>query len=516
MRIGIDVGGTHTDAVLMEHATVLASYKTPTTPSITGGISTALRAMLQQTRVNTSEIHAVMIGTTQCLNALIERRNLMPVGVVRLGLPSTSSFPPMTGWPSDLREAIGNHVYMAHGGYEFRGRPISALDPNELRGIARDMRNKGIRSVAISAVFSPINTDIELKAAEIIRDELPEARITLSHEIGRIGLIERENAAIINACLLDLAHDMMRSFQQALSELSIQAPIYISQNDGTLMNDEAAERYPVLTFACGPTNSMRGGAFLSGLTDAIVMDIGGTTSDAGLLLRGFPHETSAPTEIGGVRNNLRMPNVYSIPLGGGSIVEYDGNEVRIGPRSVGYELTKRALVFGGDTLTATDIAVAAGLADLGNRNAVAHLPANLVKRAVDTIQMQIAYAVDSMRMSPEPVPAIIVGGGSILIQDRLPGITEIIIPDQYAVANAIGAAIAQMGGETDRIFSFSQIPREEALKEARQEAISRAINAGADPSTIRVTEVEEIPLSYVPGNTTRIRVKAVGDLGRVW
>jgi len=73
-----------------------------------------------------------------------------------------------------------------------------------------------------------------------------------------------------------------------------------------------------------------------------------------------------------------------------------------------------------------------------------------------------------------------------------------------------------MGGETDRIFSFSQIPREEALKAARQEAISRAINAGADPSTIRVTEVEEIPLSYVPGNTTRIRVKAVGDLGRVW
>ncbi len=133
------------------------------------------------------------------------------------------------------------------------------------------------------------------------------------------------------------------------------------------MTVDYAERYPVATFASGPTNSMRGAAFLSGLTDCAVVDIGGTTSDVGVLQHGFPREASVAVEIGGVRTNFRMPDVLSLGIGGGSHV--DGAEV--GPQSVGYELTTRALVFGGDTLTATDLAVAAGLAEIGDPDRVA-------------------------------------------------------------------------------------------------------------------------------------------------
>jgi N-methylhydantoinase A/oxoprolinase/acetone carboxylase beta subunit len=142
---------------------------------------------------------------------------------------------------------------------------------------------------------------------------------------------------------------------------------------------DAAERYPVTTFACGPTNSMRGAAFLSGRQDCVVVDIGGTTTDVGILCHGFPRQASGTVHIGGVRTNFRMPDVYSFGLGGGGVV---GNQdgLTIGPDSVGYELTRRALVFGGDTLTATDLAVAGGLAELGDPNRLGGLDPHLVRR----------------------------------------------------------------------------------------------------------------------------------------
>ncbi len=212
----------------------------------------------------------------------------------------------------------------------------------------------------MSAVFSPVNPDQEAKVAEILAEEIPGASISLSHEIGRIGLLERENAAAMNACLSQLAVRIVQSFRDALSGLGIKAPFYISQNDGTLMSADFVEKYPVLTFASGPTNSMRGAAFLSGLKDAVVVDIGGTTSDVGVLVNGFPREASVAVRIGGVRTNFRMPDVLSFGLGGGSHVKTD--PLQVGPQSVGYEITSRALVFGGSDLTTTDIAVAAGMA----------------------------------------------------------------------------------------------------------------------------------------------------------
>src|SRR5690606_24457285 len=113
----------------------------------------------------------------------------------------------------------------------------------------------------------------EERAEEIIRDIAPEMRVTLSSRIGRLSLLERENAAIMNASLADLSTRVVTSFRDALEDLKITAPFFISQNDGTLMSADFVERYPVLTFASGPTNSMRGAAYLSGIEDAIVADI---------------------------------------------------------------------------------------------------------------------------------------------------------------------------------------------------------------------------------------------------
>jgi N-methylhydantoinase A/oxoprolinase/acetone carboxylase beta subunit len=417
----------------------------------------------------------------------------------------------MVDWPKDLAATLGGHIYLAHGGHEFDGREIAPLDEAELRGIAAGIRAKGLRSIAISSVFSPVNAAMEERAAAIFREEVADAYVSLSSQVGRLGLLERENATILNAALQDLARQVVESFRGALDQLDLRVPFYISQNDGTLMSADYAERYPVLTFASGPTNSMRGAAFLSGLQEAMVVDIGGTTSDVGMLVHGFPREASVAVDIGGVRTNFRMPDVLSFGLGGGSLVR-DADGVRIGPDSVGYELTEKGLVFGGDTLTTTDIAVAAGTADVGDRARVADLDRHLVDRAVDEIHRMVDAAVDRMKTSAAAIPVVLVGGGAILISRPIQGASEVVKPDRSPVANAIGAAIAQVGGEVDRVFALEGLTRDQALDAAKREAADKAVAAGADPATIQIVDVEDVPLAYLPGNAVRVRVKAVGDL----
>jgi N-methylhydantoinase A/oxoprolinase/acetone carboxylase beta subunit len=276
------------------------------------------------------------------------------------------------------------------------------------------------------------------------------------------------------------------------------------------MSADFAEEYPVLTFASGPTNSMRGAAFLSGLKDAMVVDVGGTTADVGALTHGFPREASVAVDVGGVRTNFRMPDVTSIGLGGGSLVKED--PLTVGPQSVGYRLTEKALVFGGDTLTTTDIAVAAGVAEIGDKALVSHLDRDLVQAALARIQAMAEEVVDRMKTSAEPVPVIVVGGGSILIASPIQGSSEMVKPNHFEAANAVGAAIAQISGEVDRVYALASMSRDDAVADAKAEATSKAVAAGADPGTVQIVDVEDVPLAYLPGNATRIRVKAVGDL----
>ncbi|GEL19748.1 hydantoinase/oxoprolinase N-terminal domain-containing protein [Pseudonocardia asaccharolytica] len=512
MRIGIDVGGTNTDAVLIDGGTVLAAVKSATTQDVTSGIVQVLRELGAQRRFDPAEVTAVMIGTTHFINAITEASRLAPTAAVRLGLPATAALPPFCDWPQRLVAAVDGKAYMCHGGHEFDGSVISTIDRNELRRAAEDMGERGVRSVAISSVFSPVNAGMEQEAAAIISEQLPDVHISLSHEIGRMGLLERENATIINACLRELAEQICDGLAAALTGEGFSATLYLSQNDGTLMDVEYARRYPVATFASGPTNSMRGAAFLSGLQSCAVVDVGGTTTDVGILNGGFPREATAEVSVGGVRTNFRMPDVLSVGIGGGSRVRGGDSGVTVGPDSVGYWLRDEALIFGGSTLTASDLAVAAGLAQIGDPSTVAGLDRSLVAEGLAHIVRETARVVDRMRTSAAPLPVVLVGGGSILLPDELPGVEEVHRPGQFAVANAIGAAIAQVGGEVDRIFSINPGQRDSVLDEAKDEAIRRATAAGANPGTVQVVDVEEVPIAYLPGNATRIRVRAVGDL----
>lgn len=510
MRIGVDVGGTNTDAVLMDGRNVVSFVKTATTQDVKSGVSAAIISVLELGNVDASSVKVVMIGTTQFTNAFVERRHLLPVATVRLSLPAGAGLPPMTDWPSEIRSIVDGGCYQAHGGYEFDGRELSPFDETEIEKIAKDIADKGITTVALSSCFAPLNPDMEIRAGEIIGKIVPRVRITLSSEIGRIGLLERENAAIMNACLADLSVKVVDAFKNALTELGIKAPFYISQNDGTLMSAETVAKYPVHTFASGPTNSMRGAAFLSGVEDAIVVDIGGTTTDVGVLRSGFPRESTAQVDIGGVRTNFRMPDLHSIGLGGGSIVDQIDAE-KVGPQSVGYRLEQDAMIFGGEVLTATDITVAATGIDIGDKGRLSALSPEFINQASSRIHQLADEAIDRMKTSAEKIPVILVGGGAILISRDLSSASEVIRPESGSVANAIGAAIAQVGGEVDRVFDFNVLGREKAIAIAKSEAIERAVQAGASREGIRIVDVDEIPLAYLAGSV-RVHVKAVGEL----
>ena len=496
----------------MSGSSVIESCKMPTSSNVSDGIVNAIKFVLTESSVTSDQIECVTIGTTHFTNAFVERKELLEVGTIRICLPAARGTPPLIDWPADLLQKIGGNTALVRGGYQFDGRLNSDLDEAGVARAARDMKALGIETFAVSGLFSQINGDMEDRAKQIILNEHPDASVTLSHLVGRGGILERENAAIMNASLACLSGSVVKSFRAALAELNITAPFYISQNDGTLMDADYVEKYPVLTFASGPTNSMRGAAYLTGRTEALVADIGGTTTDIGVLRNGFPRESSLTVDIGGVRTNFRMPDILAIGLGGGTIVSELDGDLAIGPESVGYKLISEAMVFGGGTLTTSDIAVAAGYADFGTWSNVAGLPGPTVEQGVRRIHEIVAEGVDRMKTSSEPIPLILVGGGSCLIDRDIDGASEVIVPENAGVANAIGASIAQVAGEFDSVVSYDSVGRESALEDAKKIAFSRAVEAGADESSLIVLDLEETPLAYAPDGAVRLRVKVAGDL----
>jgi N-methylhydantoinase A/oxoprolinase/acetone carboxylase beta subunit len=510
MRIGIDVGGTHTDAVILDRQEVIASTKVLTSANVKDGVVNALDEVLDQSGADHAGVEAVMIGTTQFTNAVIERRELAPTAIIRIALPSGELVPPMIDWPEDIAAELGRHVYMIHGGRTYDGFPIAPLSDDEIDRVIDDIAAKEIGLVAVSGVFSPSDATQEEYVARRIRQRLPGVRVTPSHSIGRMGILERENAALLNASLLLLADRVVDSFKSALRERRVGCPFYISQNDGTLMSAAFAAEFPALTFASGPTNSLRGASLLTNLDDAIVVDIGGTTSDIGVLQDGFPRQSNIAIEVGGVRTNFRMPDIQAIGLGGGSLVSDNGET--IGPKSVGYRLVTDGLVFGGETLTATDVTVASGAADIGDSAGVRNLDASLVETAVRRIHDMIDNGVDQMKSSREPVPVILVGGGAVLVSRSLATASELHRPEHSGVANAIGAANAQVGSEAERIVSYRQVPRDIVLADMTAELGEKLERAGADRESVKIADIEETSVSYMADDSTRIRVKMVGDL----
>lgn len=478
--------------------------------------------MFKSASVVPSSIASVTIGTTHFVNAVVTRDStrLSKVAILRLSGPFSKHAPPGVDWPAALRKIIIGHYALIKGGLEIDGSLISDIDDEEIVEQCKIIKQQGIKSVVINGIFSPLDTveKQEERAAAIVRRELGDAvDVVQSHAVANLGFLERENAAILNASILAFARRTIASFQEPINKLGLSCPVFITQNDGTILSGQAASQLPIRTFSSGPTNSMRGAAFLvgnEGKGEAVmVVDIGGTTTDVGLLLaNGFPRQQAAYSELSGVRMNFSYPDVKSIGLGGGSLVRRVQGKLQVGPESVGYKLPEKALVFGGDTPTATDYMVSTShevmIGDPEKvRNRLSEQDARDFQSEVKTMLEQI---IDTMKTSPEDLPVLLVGGGAVIAPDSLQGASRVIKPKWSGVANAIGAAMARVSAVVDTVRSTEKQTSKEILAEVSEAAKQRTIEAGAIPESVQVVEVDDLPLQYV-ANQTRFIVRAAGD-----
>jgi N-methylhydantoinase A/oxoprolinase/acetone carboxylase beta subunit len=509
LRLGIDVGGTNTDAVVLDRDhTLLAKAKVPTSADVSSGIAAAVDAVLAAGAIERSRISHVMLGTTHATNAVLERRRLHRVAVLRIGAPATSSVRPLATWPQDLRAAVSGGEAIVRGGIELDGREIVPFEAEAVREFLVPLRGT-VDAVAITSVFAPVSSRHELAAADVAQELMgPDVHLSLSHELGALGIIERENSTVLNGALLGVARDVAGTLDASLRARGIEAALYFAQNDGTLMALEHAVRFPVLTIGSGPANSLRGAAYLTARDDAIVVDVGGTSTDIGVLVGGFPRESSQAVEIGGIRTNFRMPDIVSIAVGGGTIVRRGA----IGPDSVAWRIGTEALAFGGTMPTLTDAALLAGRAEGIGSLTPSGGHASLLRAGLALADAAVADAIDRVKTSRAEVPVIAVGGGSVLLADSIPGVSTILRPDHHDVANAIGAAIARVSGSAEEVVTFQARGHAEAVQEIAARAGAAAVAAGADAERIEIVDVEETPLTYLMEPAARIRVKAAGPL----
>ncbi|KAK6069987.1 hydantoinase protein [Seiridium cupressi] len=528
LRIGVDVGGTNTDGVILDPSRssepdrgIVAWKKSSTTKNPSDGINNVISDMFQESNIDPRDVVSVTIGTTHFINAVVEmdQSRLARVAVLRLCGPFSKEIPVGVDWPPKLRNIICAYRGLVDGGLEIDGTLISELDEDEIRRHCGIIRSQGIKSIVVAGVFSPIDVIYrqEERAAEVIREVYPEADVVVSKEVANIGFLERENAAVLNAAILSFARHTIHAFQDAVGRLNLNCPVFLTQNDGTILPASSAAQLPIRTFSSGPTNSMRGAAFLTqGLEKEamMVVDIGGTTTDVGLLLKnGFPRQAAAYSEISGVRTNFSYPDVKSIGLGGGSIVRIgDYDSLTIGPDSVGYHIQEKALVFGGDVPTTTDYTVLGNPElQIGDHSLIkagtldSHL--NAFKA---TVQSTIERIIDTMKTSPADIPVVLVGGGAIIAPDTLKGASRVIKPQWSGVANAIGAATARVSGTVDSIESTESKSISQVIEELSKRAVNRAVENGALRETVTIAEVESLALQYI-ADKSRVVIKAVGD-----
>lgn len=505
--IGIDIGGTNTDAVIIDPQKIIrASCKIPTETPLENGVKKSIEKLMGISGSTAREIGGIYIGTTHATNAILEAKGLFKVGVIRLAGQRSNTLDPCFKWPELLKQSVlAGHVSVG-GGFRCDQIALSPISKTEIKEAIKRLVALGMESLAICGVFSPLSNTQEREAMQIAKELLGDSfPVTISSEIGGMGFVERESAAILNAALkkpMALAFENMEKMKQMLG---IQAPLYVTQNDGSIIGLNEAISKPLLTVSSGPTNSFIGGAKLAALDEAIVVDIGGTSADLGVVLSGYPRRSLGQAMIGGIPLNFRMPDVLSLPIGGGSVVRRGGSGFILGPDSLGSRLFKESFSFGGNTLTLTDAAGKTSLMAI-EKHVKEAIPLTVVEAEsilADAIG-KIQDAVRIMRGSKKNLPVIAVGGGAFFLKESAD-----CIPLNSGVANAYGASLAEVSCTVDTVVSLEN--RESALRGVSDDALSGALTKGADRATLRIVDMQVMPYHYVPGKMARVVAIASGQ-----
>jgi N-methylhydantoinase A/oxoprolinase/acetone carboxylase beta subunit len=330
--IGIDTGGTYTDAVVIDAVghRILASAKAITTKGdLAIGVGDALRmAIAGVAQFNSAAVSMVSVSTTLATNAIVEGHG----GNVALAL---IGFDVAMEQRSGLAEAFGAMpIQRFAGGHDHAGREVAALDETYLRRWAAEVAQE-VTGFAVVSCFATRNGAHELRAADIIAAETRRP-VTLSHQLAdALDAPRRAQTAVLNARLVWRISGLVEAVRSVMAELKISCSLMLMKGDGSLASADAVAQRPIETVLSGPAASLVGAQWLSGLDDFIMADMGGTTTDVGLLMAGMPRIASEGAEVGAWRTMVKAIDLKTIGLGGDSEVHLEtGKGVRLGPQRV--------------------------------------------------------------------------------------------------------------------------------------------------------------------------------------
>ncbi|WP_066322087.1 hydantoinase/oxoprolinase N-terminal domain-containing protein [Bacillus sp. FJAT-29814] len=346
MRLGIDVGGTNTDVVLVsEKGQLLAAAKHLTTEDILTGMSVAISSVLNESGILPDQVKGVFIGTTHVLNAIYsKKKELARTALIRL-TKQDITLEPGLDWPASLKSYIHSIYYLkSRNGY--RGRKETEGLATDLDELFTAIELGEIDSVCIVGAYSPLYEQEEMLLKGRIQEEFPTLPVTVSHKLGSIGYIERENSALLNAIISKVIRTALEGLSTIFHQHSFQCPYWLIQNNGALMSIEEAIHYPILTIGSGVANSMRGAAVISGYTEFIAVDVGGSTIDVGMVKGSNLKEVVNSSSLFGTGIHIPMPAVTSLPFGGGSIISLKEGMVEIG-NTVASDIRKEGIAWGG-------------------------------------------------------------------------------------------------------------------------------------------------------------------------
>jgi N-methylhydantoinase A/oxoprolinase/acetone carboxylase beta subunit len=508
-KIGIDIGGTNTDIVLVDsNLNIVAHAKTSTTAQVQHGVKNALKIIIDEAKVKSEDIQGIFLGTTQIANAIHQRNDLYRVGVIRIAGNYPNSIPSCYEWPEDIKSTLIDTITI-DGGYECNGDHITPINHSQIKAAISTLIKKKIESLAVIGVFASINPRQELLvkeiASEMTNGELP---ISLSHQIGGTGFIERENSTILNASLKKVMANVFKSLTSTCTELGLVCPLWITQNNGSILDLNQASEYPVLSISAGPTNSFIGGMKIAGLENGIIIDVGGTSTDIGLVTNGIPRRCLNNSKIGGITLNFPMPDVHSIAMGGGSHIQIKRNSIEIGPLSCANKFTIQSVSFGGKQLTLTDVALALGFIEIpGARPKNIELSLRGCRAVINEAVKKIYDLISKFGPDELQLPILLIGGGASLFPKNFLD-SRFIIPPYAHVANAYGAALAEISATVDTVVSLED--RQKILEGLQASAIQAAIERGADYKTVKVVDVNIIPFHYMPNKLARVIIRASG------
>lgn len=488
MIIGLDVGGTNTDAVLIGDHRILREAKVPTDHSnLFAGVWAGLDEITRG--VPPESIRRAVLSTTLTTNAIAEGK-LTPTGLI------VSSGPGVDPWSF----RISDHYVCVSGSIDHRGREVQPIDPEEIQRVARQWQAEGVRQVGIVGKFSVRNPKHELE----IRENLGKSfeYVVLGHRLsGNLNFPRRIATAYLNAAVYTIHKKFFQAVRDALLKRGLQIPLYILKADGGTMSLETSLQYPGQSILSGPAASVMGALpFASDQEETLVVDIGGTTTDMAVLIRQVPLLDPVGIALGGYKTLIRSLKTHSIGLGGDSAVRLADGELRIGPDRMG-----QPMAFGGPVPTPTDALCVLGKQSQGDveasREGLRPLAESLgmslegvAQRIFDLSCMRIldaaadmiadinskpVYTVHEMLEGHQVKPReiLVLGGPAPFFAFRLATLTDFtvrVVP-RWRVANAIGAALAK---NTCEVTLFADSER--GLAVAPEEAFSQSIKRDFD------------------------------------